>query len=50
MKYKVYVNASIEIWDEVEADNDTEAYDKAYDLIGHRAYDCNIELEKDIIK
>lgn len=45
-KYKVYVNAGIEIWDEVEAENETEAHAKAYDLIGHRDYECNIEVEK----
>lgn len=44
-KYSVYVNAGIEIWDEVEADNESDAEKKAYDLIGHRDYDCNIEVK-----
>lgn len=45
-KYEVYVNAGIEIWSTVEAKSEAEAHDKAYDLIGHRDYDCTIEVKE----
>lgn len=43
-RYKVYVNAGIEIWDEVEAENENDASNQAYALIGHSDYECNIEV------
>lgn len=46
MKFKIYVNAGIEIWDEVEAKDEGEARSKAYDLIGHSTYECDITIEK----
>lgn len=45
-KYKVYVNAGIEILDEVEAESESEARSKAHDLIGHPDYACDIEVTK----
>ena len=45
-KYKVYVNAGIEIWDEVDAESEEDAHQQAYDLIGHREYQCEITVEK----
>lgn len=43
-KYRVYINAGIEINDELEAENEEEAHEKAYALIGHRDYECSIEV------
>jgi hypothetical protein len=45
-RYSVYVNAGIEISAEVEAENEKEAEQKAYDMIGHREYECTIEVEE----
>ena len=45
-KYHVYVNASIEISDDVDAEDECEAYQKAYYLIGHRDYECSIDVTK----
>lgn len=39
-------NHEIEIWDEVEAENEQEAHEKAYELIGHRTYQHDIEVTK----
>lgn len=44
-KYRVYINAGIEIWDEVEAESIAQARHMAHDLIGHRTYQCDMEIE-----
>lgn len=45
-KYNIYVNAGIEINEQIEAESEEDAHQKAFDLIGHRTYECHIEVEK----